>query len=96
MRLLPEISGSPVLNARVAKLEECSGPGHAGGTASTTIWKSILIQHGDSFLHCRHKLCGEDDCRVLFGRNFSHRLQRAKLKRHGMLCDDVGCLAELH
>ena|ERR1700733_2642782 len=25
MRLLPEISGSPVLNTRVAKLEECSG-----------------------------------------------------------------------
>ena len=31
-----------------------------------------------------------------FGRNFGHRLQRAKLKRHGILRDDVGRLAELH
>ena len=31
-----------------------------------------------------------------FGRNFSHRLQRAELKGHGMLRTDVGRLAELN
>ena len=29
----------PVLNPRVAKLEECSGQGQVGGTALTTIWR---------------------------------------------------------
>jgi hypothetical protein len=41
-------------------------------------------------------LCGKNDGRILFNRDFGHRLEGTELKYHGMPRDDVGRLAEFH
>src|SRR4029078_6229089 len=63
---------------------------NGGPRGQMSLRGGIGFQQGQGFLHCGHELRGRDDGRVLLGRDFGHGLERAQLKRHGMLGDDIG------
>jgi hypothetical protein len=49
----------------------------------------VLLQNGESLVHGRHELRGEDDRGIFLGRYFCHGLERAQLQRHGVRRNDV-------
>jgi hypothetical protein len=54
------------------------------------------LQNGESLVHGRHELRGEDDRGIFLGRYFCHGLERTQLQRHEVRRNNVGSLAQFY
>jgi hypothetical protein len=54
------------------------------------------LQNGESLVHGRHELRGEDDRGIFLGRYFCHGLERTQLQRHEVRRNNVGSLAQVY